>query len=66
MMGKVTIMEAKEMVGFDTGDKEANWIARVEGPTQSYNSPGCQIRCIIDHRNVLEPSHAAADALVVP
>lgn len=62
--GRITILKADEVIGFDPGKSEANWVARVEGPTQSYNFPGCQVRCIIDHRDVTTPN-SAADALAV-
>lgn len=65
VMGTVTILEAKDMIGFDTGKSEANWIARVEGPGTSYNFPGCQVRCVLDHANITEPHAAAGDTILV-
>jgi hypothetical protein len=54
--GKVTVMEAKDMIGFDPGKSEANWVARVEGETTSYNFPGCQVRAVITHEGITEPN----------
>lgn len=65
MMGRVTILEAKEMIGFDPGKSEANWIARVEGPASSYNFPGCQVRCVLDHPDHTEPHAGAQDLILV-
>lgn len=43
--GKVSILAAKEMLGFEVTGQETNWVARVEGPSgQSVNFPGCQVR----------------------
>lgn len=62
VLGVVTIIEAKDMIGFDPGKSEANWIARVQGPAESYNFPGCQVRCVITSA---APPADAADAIVV-
>lgn len=45
--GTVSILEGKDAMGFDPGKNEANWFARIEGPTLAVNIPGCQIRAVI-------------------
>lgn len=46
--GKVSIIRDKDIVGFEAHGNEANWIARVDGPTCSINILGCQIRAIAE------------------
>lgn len=66
LLGVVKILEVKDMIGFDPGKSEANWIARVEGDSRSYNIPGCQVRAVITLESPGVPHEAAADAMVVP
>jgi hypothetical protein len=43
--GLVSILKDEEIVGFKSeGNNNANWVARVEGPTTSVTILGCQIR----------------------
>ncbi len=64
--GKVSILADTEIVGFESkGNGNANWVARVEGPTQAYNILGCQIRAVIAHGPVDLVSHEK-DRLIVP
>lgn len=50
LTGEVSVLEAAKVVGFAIKhDPTANWIARIDGPTQSYNIPGCKVRGIIAH-----------------
>lgn len=65
VMGRVSILSAREATGMDVTNQESNWIARIEGPTSSYNFPGCQVQCVIDHPNVLEPHPAVAGDVLV-
>ena len=46
-IGTVSIIEDKAMLGFEVSDRETNWIARVDGATQSYNFAGCQVRGVV-------------------
>lgn len=60
--GTVSIIEDKAMLGFDVTDRETNWIARVDGPTQSYNFPGCQVRAVVVH----DAGSTSNQSLLVP
>ena len=43
--GKVSVGTDQEVVGFAaTGHNTANWVARVDGPTESITVMGCQVR----------------------
>lgn len=42
--GKVTVLRDVEAVGFPVSGGESNWMVRVQGPTQSINVLGCQVR----------------------
>lgn len=47
VVGKVSILSDKEVVGFEVrGSETANWIARVQGPSGSVNILGCQIKMV--------------------
>jgi len=46
-VGRVSVLAAKAMCGFEVHNHESNWVARVEGPTQAYNFPGCQVRSVM-------------------
>lgn len=63
-MGTVSILEVKDVIGFDPGKGEANWVARVQGPTTSYTFPGCQVRAVIDHPTGRTPAPSADVVLV--
>lgn len=54
VMGRVSILSAKEATGMTLTNQESNWLARIEGPTTSYNFPGCQVSGVFDHPNVFE------------
>jgi hypothetical protein len=46
--GTISVLSDTEVVGFEAkGHDTANWIARIEGETSSYNIMGCQVKCII-------------------
>lgn len=64
--GRISILQDTEIVGFNVTDRESNWLARVEGPTQSYNLLGCQIRGVIVHPADVAPPGGGTDRLVVP
>ncbi len=68
LQGKISILEASKVVGFDIKhDPSANWIARIEGPTQTYNIPGCKVRAVITHSDRVDPPRDFASVvLVVP
>jgi hypothetical protein len=60
--GRVTILSAKEAVGFEpTGHNSANWFARVAGETTTVNLMGCQVRAVVQGS---APTHR--DFLTVP
>ncbi|MGB6771170.1 MAG: hypothetical protein WBF51_04115 [Candidatus Dormiibacterota bacterium] len=49
--GHISVLHAAAVVGFAIRHHpEANWIAKVEGPTgESWYFPGCQVAAIISH-----------------
>lgn len=50
--GTVSILEVKEALGFDPGKGEANWCARVVGPSgMSVTFAGCTVRGILAGAN---------------
>ena len=43
--GKLTVYSDSEAVGFEAkGHNTANWLARIEGETESLTVMGCQVR----------------------
>lgn len=46
--GLISIREASKVAGFDPGQRESNWIARVESKDgmRSFNILGCQVRSV--------------------
>lgn len=56
VVGNIKILEAKKAAGFDPGNREANWVARVESAdgSKSFNILGCQIRAIYQGEDVAE------------
>lgn len=63
-LGSVSILNGEQMVGFKPGHTESNWVARIDGPTMSYNFPGCQVRGIIAF-NEGRPEKMGNNVLVV-
>lgn len=60
--GLISIIEAKEVAGFNISERESNWVARVtnaEG-TVSMTLLGCQVRSIYQGE---VPSHTGANCL---
>lgn len=51
LQGTVSILTDEEVVGFKANRAtEANWIARVEGPSgEAWNILGCQVRGVVAH-----------------
>lgn len=47
-LGKVSILSAKDALGFDVNTADSNWIARIESPDgeRSMNIPGCQVQSV--------------------
>lgn len=66
--GLVSILEASKMAGFQVKEPQgANWFARVEGKTQSYNLPGCKVRAIVDHPEGIAIARSSQSrVLIVP
>lgn len=62
--GRVSIIKDTELVGFEAHGNESNWVARIEGPTQSVTILGCQIRGAIAHAS--SASDPARNLLTVP
>lgn len=61
--GRVTIHAAKDLIGFDVSSHEANWVARVEGPSgEQWNFPGCKVNAVM--RNMTTRSVAGTGYLV--
>lgn len=63
VLGKITILQDVDMVGFKVSDRESNWLARVEGSFGSVNILGCQIRAIFQHS--IRPEKLGQNCLVV-
>lgn len=61
--GRVSILGDREVVGFRVSGTESNWIARIEGPTQTYNFLGCEVRYVATHDESLD---TCRDVLAVP
>lgn len=45
-IGSVSILEGKDMLGFEVKD-DSNWIARIENDGRSVNIPGCQVQAVM-------------------
>jgi hypothetical protein len=46
--GKVSVLSAEEMLGFEVNTADSNWLARIESAdgARSVNIPGCQIMAV--------------------
>lgn len=55
--GKVSILEGKDMLGFDVKD-DSNWVARIESAdgSRSVNLPGCQVQSVLQGAFELSPT----------
>lgn len=62
--GKISILQDVDLVGFRAKGNESNWVARVDGETESVTILGCQVRAVITH--VPDGDVATLDYLVVP
>lgn len=64
--GKVTILSAKEAVGWEpTGHNSANWLARIAGDSSSINLMGCQVRLVYEGE-IANPELRHPDTYYVP
>lgn len=43
VIGTITVVPAKDAMGFDVNNRDANWIAIVEGETTQVVLPGCTV-----------------------
>lgn len=50
--GRVSILQDEELVGFRVKGTESNWVARVDGATESINILGCQVRAVHVHEGL--------------
>src|SRR3954468_8890692 len=50
LRGMIKLVSDEDQVGFRArGANSANWLAVIEGKTETWNVFGCQIRAIIEH-----------------
>lgn len=65
VVGTVSIHNASEVAGFELGQKEANWFARIESPDgkESMNILGCQVRSVYQGSNL--PTKTTANQWVM-
>ncbi len=46
-VGKISVLQGSSLVGFDiVTERNANWVAMIQGPTQTYYIPGCKVQMI--------------------
>jgi hypothetical protein len=62
--GRVSILTAQEAVGFEVNDRDSRWLAKIEGPTQTYWFPGCEVAGVVEHP--LGNSGVASEHCIVP
>jgi hypothetical protein len=46
VLGKCSVIEGKDMIGFEVQKTESNWLIRIEGNGDAINVLGCQIRAV--------------------
>jgi hypothetical protein len=49
LMGTISILTDKEIVGFEVNDRDSKWVARIEGPSSAFVILGCQVRGVVVH-----------------